>query len=163
MRLSSDRPATVLPFSVNSTAFAAAAVPALAASTATGPPLLDFLWKVLDDRERWVRRRLSEAADRRVSHRLRQLLQQRLVPGRPLHELERLDRANAARRALAAGLLRKEFHKIARGIRRSVLNREDDDRCRSDETTVLMQRVEIERNVGHRRRQDSTRSAARQV
>src|SRR6202043_3353704 len=156
IRLSSDRPATLLPFSVNSTGLVtgcAAVLRSMTVSTATGPPSLDLLRKILDDGERRIRCRLPESADRRVNHGLRQLLQQRLIPAGPLHERERLVCAGAAGRALATGLLGKELHEIARRIRRSVLNREDHDRRRPDEAAVLAQRVEIERNVSHRCRQ----------
>src|SRR6266850_7963463 len=124
MRLSSERPVTVLPFSVNSTGFGAGcpAMISVTVSTATGPPSCDFLREVLDDSQRRVWRRLSQPADRRVHHGLRQLLQQRLVPAGPFHERESLCRADAARRALAARLLRKELHEIASGIRRLVLS-----------------------------------------
>src|ERR1700730_13528619 len=158
IRLSSDRPATLLPFSVNSTRLVtgcAAVLRSMTVSTATGPPSLNLLRKILDDGERGIRCRLPESADRRVNHGLRQLLQQRLIPAGPLHERERLGRADAGGRALATRLLGKELHEIARGIRCSVLSREDHD-CRGpDEAAVLVQGVEIERNVGHRRRQAS--------
>src|SRR4029450_4268521 len=116
IRLSSDHPATLLPLSVNDTGFDAgrgARLHAVRASTATAGPSRDLLREVLDDRQRRVRRRLAEAADRRVDHRLRQLLQERLIPSALLHQLERLDRADAARRALAARLLREELHQVA--------------------------------------------------
>ena len=94
--------------------------------------------KVLQHRQHRIGRRLTEAADRRVHHRLRQLLHQRLRPTAALFiRSQRLHRADAARRALAARLVGEELHHVARRAGRRVLVREHDDRGRADEAAVL--------------------------
>ena len=120
--------------------------------------------KVFQDGERRIRRGLAQTADRRVHHRLRQLLQQRGVPPLLLHQLEGLDRADAAWRALAAGFVGEELHQVARGARTP---------CRGSKDTTIaadpmkqpysIQGVEIERDIRHRRGQNSARRSARQI
>src|SRR3546814_20877299 len=75
-------------------------------------PLLQLLREVLEDRHQGIGRRLAEAADRGVAHDLRQLLEQRRVPGLLAHQLHRLLGAVAAGRALAAGLVLAEAHEV---------------------------------------------------
>ena len=95
------------------------------------------LRKVFQNGEHRIRRGLAQTADRRVHHRLRQLLQQRGVPPLLLHQLERLDRADAAGRALAAGFVGEELHQVARGAGRGVVIRKHHNRRRPDEAAVL--------------------------
>src|SRR6185295_9510412 len=64
---------------------------------------------------------LTQAADGRVGHRDRQLLEQRLVPFLGFHQVRRLRRAHAARRALAAGLVLEEAHQVQRRVARLVV------------------------------------------
>ena len=90
-------------------------------------------------------------------------LQQRLVPVRRRHQLDRLLGADAAGRALAAALVLEEAHQVERHRLHVVLVGEDDDRGRADEAAIGFERAEIERDVGHRRRQDAARGAARQI
>src|SRR5690349_14579621 len=66
--------------------------------------LIHFLREIFDDTCDGIGRRLAEAADGRVHHRLRKVGEQRLVPPRLAHQHRRLVGADAARRALAAGL-----------------------------------------------------------
>src|SRR5579863_3669494 len=123
IRLSSARPVTAVPFNVKWTGFGAgfdSTARSMTVSTATRSPSFDFLWKVLHHGQRRVRRRLSEAANRCVNHRLRELRQERLIPAAPLHQREGLGCADATGRALPAGFLRKELHEVARGFRRRV-------------------------------------------
>ncbi len=119
--------------------------------------------KVFQHGEHRIGRRLAQAADRRVHHRLRQLLQERGVPPLRLHQLERLDGADPARRALAARLFGEELHHVARRAGRGVVVRQHDDRRRSDEAAVFVQGVEVERHVGLRRRQDPSGRAAGKI
>ena len=60
-------------------------------------------------------------------------------------------------------LVLEEAHRVARRADRAVVVGEDHDGGRADEAAVRLQRVEVERNVGERRRQDAARRAARQV
>ena len=76
---------------------------------------------------------------------------------------DRLLGADAARRALAAGLVGEEAHQVERGVARAVVLRQHDHRRRADEAAVRLQRVEVERDVAQRRRQDAARRAAGQV
>src|SRR5262249_39965375 len=75
----------------------------------------------------------------------------------------RLLRTDPAGRALAAGLVLEEAHQVQRGILHAVLVRQHDDRGRADEAAILLERAEIEWDVGHRRRQDATGGAAGQI
>src|SRR3954463_1441917 len=63
---------------------------------------LNLVPEVLHDGADRVGSSLAEAADRRVGHRDRKLLEQLAIPLRLLHELHRLGGADAAGRALAA-------------------------------------------------------------
>ncbi len=91
------------------------------------------------------------------------LVEQRRVPLRARHQRDRLFGAHAARRALAAGLVGEELHQVERRVARAVVLRQHDHRRRADEAAVRLQRVEIERDVAERSRQDAARRAARQV
>ena len=64
------------------------------------------------------------------------------------HQLQGFHRAHPAGRALTTRLFGKEVHDVARRIRRFVMIRKNHDRRRSDEAAVLVQGIEIERNVG---------------
>src|SRR5580765_6889068 len=52
-----------------------------------------------------IGRRLAQAADRGIGHRLRELVQERSVPARAREQTHRLLGANPARRALSAGFV----------------------------------------------------------
>src|SRR5690348_17023748 len=113
---SSGRPTTVWPFSLNSIGIIASCW-GLTRSMAVAPfSSTHFVREIPHHAQRRVRRRLAQPADRRVHHRLRQLLQERLVPLLPVHHLQRLHRADPARRALAAGLVLEERHQVLRRI-----------------------------------------------
>src|SRR5699024_10887629 len=73
--------------------------------------------------------------------------------------------ADAARRALAAGFVGKKAHGDFGQVPRLVLLGEYDDRRRTDEGTGVnfLQRIEIQRDVGHRGRQNAARSAAGEI
>src|SRR5262245_44551628 len=75
---SSARPTTVLPLSLNSIGIVAACW-VLSRSIANAL-LRELVRKVLHHAEQRVRRRLAEAADRGIRHRLGELVEQRLVP-----------------------------------------------------------------------------------
>src|SRR5258706_14537561 len=104
MRVSSERPTTVLPFSLNSTGIVAAWA-VLIRSIACLQPSRYLARKVFHHRKHRVGRRLPQPAYGCVHHRLGKFLKQRLVPLLFFYELERLGGADAARRALAAGFL----------------------------------------------------------
>jgi hypothetical protein len=55
------------------------------------------------------------------------------------HQFRRLLRADAAGRALAAGLVGEEAHGVQRRGARRIVLREHDDRRRADEAAVLLQ------------------------
>src|SRR5581483_3644871 len=80
----------------------------------------DLVREILDHALDRIRRRLVEAADGSIGHRLRQLVQERLIPFRRLQQLNGLRRADAARRALAARLFGEEFHHVERGVARAI-------------------------------------------
>ena len=122
-----------------------------------------FLGEIFQHAEQRIRRRLAEAADRGVAHRGRQLGQQRRVPRALRHQLDGLLGADAAGRALAAAFVLEELHQVERHRLHVVLVGQDDNRVRADEAAVFFQRAEIERQVGHRRRQDAAGGAARQI
>src|SRR5581483_12265023 len=131
MRLSSARPRIAVPFNVNGIGFGtgcATTARPLTGSTATRSPSLDFVRKILHHGQGRVRRRLAESANRCVDHRLRELLQEWLVPAGPIHEVDSLGRTDPAGRALATRLGGKELHQVTRGFRRGVMVREDHDR-----------------------------------
>ena len=94
---------------------------------------------------------------------VRKLGQQRRVPRALLHQLDGLLGADPAGRALAAALVLEEPHQVERHRLHVVLVGQDHNRVRADEAAVFLQRAEIERHVGHRRRQDAARGAARQI
>ena len=77
--------------------------------------------------------------------------------------MRRLFGADPARRALAAALILEEFHEVERHCLHIVLVRQDHNRVRPDEAAVFFQGAEVERNIGHRRRQDAAGGAARQI
>src|SRR5258708_23885595 len=66
--------------------------------------------EMLGDAADRIRRRLAEAADRRVGHRHGELLEERAIPLRRFHEMRGLRGAHAARRALAARFVLEELH-----------------------------------------------------
>jgi len=74
-----------------------------------------------------VRRRLPEPADGRIDHQPGQPVQLRGVPAILFEQPEHLDRADATRRALAAGLVGEEGHQAGQRGAQVVVLREDDD------------------------------------
>src|SRR3546814_9100472 len=89
---------------------------------------------------------ISEAADRGIAHDLRQLLEQRRVPGLLAHQLHRLLGAVAAGRALAAGLVLEEAHEVeGRGLQ-VVLVGEDHHGVRADEAVDFLELAEFQRD-----------------
>ncbi len=71
--------------------------------------------------------------------------------------------ADAAGRALPAGLVLEEAHEVQGGIARLVGLREHDHRRGADEAAVRLERVEVERDVAHRCGQDPARGAAGEI
>src|SRR5687768_14189319 len=123
----------------------------------------DLVRKVLRDAANGIGGGLPEAADGGIGHRDRQLFQQLAVPPGLLHQVRGLHGADAAGRALAAGLVGEELHHVRRGVARLVGLRQDDHRRRADEAAMRLQRVEIERDVAHGGGQDAAGGAARKV
>src|SRR5262245_47510617 len=76
--------------------------------------LAQLLGKILQHAQQWVGRRLAEAADRGVAHSVRELGQQRLIPGAGCHQLGGLLGSRPAGRALAAALVLEEAHQVER-------------------------------------------------
>src|SRR5262252_9083435 len=103
MIVSSDRPTTAWPFSLNSTGIVAACAVLMRSISR------NLVREILHNREHRVGRRLSQPAYGCVHHRRGKFLEQRLVPLLFRDQLERLGSAHAAGRALAAGLLGEEF------------------------------------------------------
>src|SRR5258705_12345672 len=114
MRVSSERPTTVLPFSLNSTGMVAACA-VLMRSIACLQPSRYLVRKVFHHGKHRVGRRLPQPAYGCVHHRLGKFLQQRLVPLLFFDQLERLGGPDAAGRALAARLLGEELGEVSRG------------------------------------------------
>src|SRR5689334_2986683 len=106
MMVSPAKAEIVSPFSLKSI------VSALAARSFSF--ISDLVRKMLGDAADRIGRRLPQAADRRVGHGDRELLQERLVPLPRLHQARRLRGADAARRALAARLVLEEAHEVER-------------------------------------------------
>src|SRR5262245_51016800 len=84
----------------------------------------DLVREVLRDAANRIRGSLAQAADRRVGHRDRELLEELLVPFLRLHQLGRLRGADPARRALPARLVLEEAHQVHRRVARAVVLRE---------------------------------------
>src|SRR5580692_4707404 len=96
---------------------------------------------------------LTQTANGRIPHALGQLAQELRIPHFLLHQHARLLRADAARCALAAGLVLEETHEIERRAAHIILVRHHDDGRRPDEAAVLFEGSKIQRNVIHGRRQ----------
>src|SRR6516164_5768005 len=122
-----------------------------------------FIGKILYHAQQRVRRRLAQSAYRRIAHQHRQFVEERRIPRTFGHKLGRLFGADPARRTLAAALVFEEFHQIERHGLHIVLVRQDHNRVRPNETTVLFQRPEIERDIGHGCRQNAAGGATRQI
>src|SRR6185295_18596790 len=97
MMVSSERPTTALPLSLNSTGIVAAWA-VLMRSISCLRPLrsCDLVREVFHHRKHGVGRGLSQPAYGCVHHRLRKFLEQRLIPFLFLDQLERLGGADAA-------------------------------------------------------------------
>src|SRR6185437_11841742 len=93
----------------------------------------------------------------------RQLRQQVHVPRAALHQLDRLLGADAARRALTAALVLEELEQIQSDGLHVILVGQNDNRVRPDKAAVFLQSSEIERDVGHRRRQNAAGWTAREI
>src|ERR1700692_3616771 len=98
-------PVTSRPLSVNVTVAASNCARSARVMAFIGYPSGNFVRKILHDAIHGVRRRLTQAANRGVAHHLRQIREQRLVPLVVRNQDVRLGGADAARRALAAGLM----------------------------------------------------------
>ena len=85
------------------------------------------------------------------------------VPPPRAHQLDRLLRAVAAGRALAAALVLEEAHEVERHRLHVVLVGQDHHRVAADEAAVLLELAEVERDVGHVGRQDAARGAAGKI
>src|SRR5690606_37394475 len=118
MMVSSARPMTVLPLSLNSIGRAATSSLLIAVMVS---PLRQFVREVLHYTHHGVRRRLPQAANGCVHHGRGKFPEQRLIPLLAFHQLRRLGGAYPAGRALAAGFVGEEFHHIARGHLGAVL------------------------------------------
>src|SRR5262247_2219635 len=153
MMVSSDRPTTAWPFSLNSTGIVAAWAVLMRSMSH------NLFRKVLHDGQHGVGRSLPEPAYGCVHHRRGKFLEQRLVPLLFRDQPERLGGAYAAGRALAARLLGEELRQVARRGRRPVLVRKDHHRRRADEAAVLVEGVEIKGDVRHRCGQDAARGS----
>jgi hypothetical protein len=112
-----------------------------------------------------IRCRLAKAADRRVAHDRLEVAQPRLVQGAfGLEQPDHLIGTFAARSTLTTAFVLEELQQVHHGIFDIVVVRKDDDGVRADEGSHLGQlAAKIERNTRHRRRQYSTRRAARQI
>src|SRR5438445_714089 len=190
MRVSSDLPTTVLPFSLNSTGIVAACAVLMRSIGHLSPkPGTDhhfpahscpharqakkivvcprfarnLLREVFHHRKHRVGGGLPQPAYGCVHHRIGKFLQQRLIPFLSFDELERLCRADPAGRALPARFLGEELHEIPRGGRGFVFIREDNYRGGADKAAILVQRIEVERDIAHRRRKDPTRGSAGKI
>src|SRR5215831_20918851 len=106
MMVSSDRPTTAWPFSLNSTGIVAACAVLMRSMSS------NLFREVLHYGEHWVGRGLPQPAYGCVHHRRRKFLQERLVPFLFRDQLQRLGGAHPAGRALAARLLGEEFRQI---------------------------------------------------
>src|SRR4026207_103521 len=104
MMVSSGRPITVLPLSLNSIGIIASCC-VVTRSIANASLAFDLLREIPHYGQRGIRRRLPQAADRSVHHGLRKLLEQRLVPLARFHQRQCLGSAHAAGGALATGFV----------------------------------------------------------
>src|SRR5882672_9261804 len=111
MIVSSDRPTTARPLSLNSTGIVAACA-VLMRSISCLRPSCDLVREVLHNRKHGVGRGLSQPAYGCVHHRRGKFLEQRLVPFLFFDQPERLRGAHATGRALAARLLGEEFCEV---------------------------------------------------
>src|SRR5262245_26445900 len=108
MMVSSERPTTAWPLSLNSTGIVAACA-VLMRSMSGLRSSRDLVREVFHHRKHRVGRCLPQPAYGCVHHRRGKFLEQRLVPLLFRDQLERLGGAHAAGRALAARLLGEEL------------------------------------------------------
>src|SRR5215467_16190070 len=104
MMASRELPTTGRPLSVNSIGVVGAACAVAERFIGFLSSSRDLAREIFDHGEHGIGRGLSEAADRRVDHGLRQLLQQGLIPRSLLDELQSLRGAHPAGGALPARL-----------------------------------------------------------
>src|SRR6266849_2416469 len=108
---------------------------------------LQLVRKILQHAHQRVWRCLAKSANRCVPHRGRQLAEQGLVPWTGRHQLRRLFRTRPAGGALAAALILEELHQIESHSLHVVPLRQYHNRMRPDETTIGLERDEIERQI----------------
>src|SRR5260221_11308263 len=147
IKVSSVRPTPVLPFTLTSTGIVAACA-VLMRSIGCLRPSRYLVREVFHHRKDRVGGRLPQPAYGCVHHRLGKFLEQGLVPLLFFDELQRLGRAHAAGRALAAGFLGEEFGQVARGGGGAGAVGKDPDRGRADKPAVLVEGVELRRGYG---------------
>ena len=116
----------------------------------------DFVRKVFHHDQDGVRRRLPQAADRGVHHRLRTVPSATAGPTVGF-SISVSALAVPTRQGVhwPQDSSEKNLDQVPRRVGRAVLVGEDDDRRRADEAAVLVERVEVERDVAHRRRAGS--------
>src|SRR5262245_13700082 len=128
MIVSSDRPTTALPFSLNSTGIVAACAVLMRSMSWLRPSCNlsgDLVREVFHHGKNRVGRSLPQPAYGCVHHRRGKFLQQRLIPLLFSDQLEGLGGTDPAGRALPARFLGEEFRQVARRGRRAVLVGED--------------------------------------
>src|SRR5437667_8273745 len=119
--------------------------------------IVQLMRKLLEHASDRVRCCLAEPADRRIGHRLRQILEQRLVPPLPRHQPDSFFGADPTRRALPAGFVGEKAHQVERGIAGAIVLGENDHRRRADKATMRLQGIEVERNVAQACRKNAAR------
>src|SRR5690625_1538134 len=123
----------------------------------------DLFGEVLHGQQDRVRRRLAKTTDGGIHHRAGKLAKERVIPAILADQLYRLLAADPAGRALAAALILEEAQHVERRRLDRVLVRQDHDCVAADEASMRLQRVEIERHIIQRGRQDARGWAARLV
>src|SRR6266851_2672785 len=96
----------------------------------------EIVGKILQDAKKRIWGRLAEAADRRIAHGGRELIEQAFVPRSIRHQLRRLLGPDPAGRALAAALVLEEAHQVQRHRLHVVMLGQNHNRVRSHEASV---------------------------
>ena len=122
-----------------------------------------LLRKIFDHAGDRVGRRLPEPANRRVDHRPGKAPPAARCPISAARAARPPLRCRRGRACIDRRTHRQKAHQIQRGVACAVVLRKDDHRRGADEASVRLQRVEVERDVGQRSRQNSARGAARQI